>query len=98
MVADELARRWELSRARERYRGWIAEGRVPATVAAGQSATLKWSSTDAAECAASGAWGPGAEPLSGSVKVTPAVAGSYTFTLACNGAGTASKSVVLTVQ
>jgi PTH1 family peptidyl-tRNA hydrolase len=31
MVADELARRWELGRARERYRGRIAEGRVPAT-------------------------------------------------------------------
>lgn len=30
MVADELARRWELGRTRERYRGRIAEGRVPA--------------------------------------------------------------------
>ena len=31
MVADELAGRWGLGRARERYRGRIAEGRVPAS-------------------------------------------------------------------
>lgn len=27
-VADALAERWELGRARERFRGWIAEGRA----------------------------------------------------------------------
>jgi peptidyl-tRNA hydrolase, PTH1 family len=31
MVADELAERWDLGRARKRYRGRIAEGRLPAS-------------------------------------------------------------------
>jgi peptidyl-tRNA hydrolase, PTH1 family len=34
MVADLLAERWGLGRARERYRGRIAEGRLPASVPA----------------------------------------------------------------
>lgn len=38
MVADELARRWELARPRERFRGRITEGRVPATAAAAATA------------------------------------------------------------
>jgi peptidyl-tRNA hydrolase, PTH1 family len=38
MVADELARRWDLGRARERFRGRIAEGRVPAEVFAAATA------------------------------------------------------------
>lgn len=32
MVADTLALRWELGRARERFRGRIAEGRLPAAL------------------------------------------------------------------
>jgi peptidyl-tRNA hydrolase, PTH1 family len=37
MVAEELARRWDLGRAKDRFRGRIAEGRVGVPSAVGQS-------------------------------------------------------------
>jgi uncharacterized protein (TIGR03118 family) len=60
----------------------------PATITAGQSATLTWSSTQAVSCAASAGW-TGSEALSGTQVVTPTAAGSATYTLTCTGAGTA---------
>jgi PTH1 family peptidyl-tRNA hydrolase len=37
MVAEELVRRWDLGRAKDRFRGRIAEGRVGVPSAVGQS-------------------------------------------------------------
>jgi PTH1 family peptidyl-tRNA hydrolase len=37
MVADRLAQRWQLGRAKDRFRGRIVEGRIPATVEDGVS-------------------------------------------------------------
>src|SRR6202011_2637237 len=57
----------------------------PASITAGQSATLTWSSTQAASCTASGAWS-GSEAATGSQAVTPTTSGSVTYTLTCTGA------------
>ena len=70
----------------------------PARIALGGQAKLKWSSTDVASCAATGAWGPASEPSTGSVTVQPTTAGQFVYTLACSGAGTITRSVTLTVQ
>ncbi|MDR3417552.1 MAG: hypothetical protein P4L83_15355 [Nevskia sp.] len=71
----------------------------PGVVTAGASASLTWSSTNAASCAASGAW-TGAEPASGNQAVSPTAAGSYTYTLTCTGSGggSAAASATLTVN
>ena len=58
----------------------------PATIVAGASATLTWSSTNATSCAASGSWS-GSEATSGTLSVTPSANGSYSYTLTCTGAG-----------
>ena len=59
---------------------------TPASVPAGQPVTITWSATDAATCAASGAWS-GARGSSGSMVVTPAAAGTFTYNLTCTGSG-----------
>jgi Bacterial Ig-like domain (group 1)/OmpA-like transmembrane domain len=70
----------------------------PTTVAAGATATLTWSSTNASSCAAAGAWS-GAEPISGTLGVTPSAVGTYTYTLTCTGdAGSATASAVLSAN
>ncbi len=58
----------------------------PTTLAAGFTATLTWSSSNATACTASGSWS-GSEATSGSLAVTPATNGSYSYTLTCTGAG-----------
>ncbi len=64
---------------------------------AGQASTLTWSTTNATSCTASGAWA-GNQATSGSLAVTQAIAGTYTYNLACTGAGgSASGSVALGV-
>ncbi|MEC5404720.1 VCBS repeat-containing protein [Paraburkholderia sp. MPAMCS5] len=55
-------------------------------IAAGQSSTLTWTSTNAASCTASGAWS-GAQGTSGTATETPTSGGAQTFTLTCSGAG-----------
>jgi uncharacterized protein (TIGR03118 family) len=60
---------------------------APTTIAVGRSATVTWSSTNAASCTASGAWS-GSEPVSGSKPIAPTAAGNETFTLTCTGAST----------
>ncbi|MDT7555333.1 MAG: hypothetical protein QOI16_3884, partial [Pseudonocardiales bacterium] len=60
----------------------------PTSITAGQSATLTWSSTQAVSCTASAGW-TGSEATTGTQVVTPAAAGSVTYTLTCTGAGTA---------
>jgi hypothetical protein len=58
----------------------------PTTIAAGSSATLTWSSTNATGCTASGSWS-GSEATSGTQTVTPSANGSYSYTISCAGAG-----------
>jgi hypothetical protein len=71
---------------------------APATIAAGQSATLTWSAMGASTCAASGAWS-GSQPTSGSMPVSPSAADTYTYTLSCStgsspqGSGSATLKV-----
>jgi hypothetical protein len=66
-------------------------------VAAGQSTTLTWSSTNATSCVAAGQWS-GSKPVAGSESVGPVNAQS-TFTLSCSGpGGTTSKSVEVTLR
>jgi hypothetical protein len=68
----------------------------PATTTAGSSTTLKWSSTDATSCTASGGWA-GTRAVSGSLAVTPVA--TTTYALSCAGPGGAGKaSVVVTVK
>ena len=75
----------------------VSLGFNPASVAVGQPATLTWSTTDATSCTASGAWA-GNQATSGSIAVTQTVAGTYTYNLACSGAGgSATASVALGV-
>lgn len=67
----------------------------PATITAGQSSTLGWSSTDATACTASGAW-TGAKATGGSQVVSPTVTSTYTLT--CTGpGGSAAKSATVTL-
>jgi uncharacterized protein (TIGR03118 family) len=79
----------------------------PTSITAGQSATLRWSSTQAASCTASGAWS-GSQAAMGSQPVTPTTSGSVTYTLTCTGASggayggggglTATQTTTLTVN
>jgi hypothetical protein len=57
----------------------------PTTLTLGAAATLTWSTTNASNCAASGAWS-GATSLSGTQSVTPSSSGTVTYTLSCNNA------------
>jgi uncharacterized repeat protein (TIGR03803 family) len=70
----------------------------PGIISPGQSATLRWSASNASACTASGAWS-GPEPASGSQTLRPASPGSYAFTLTCfNAAGELGATAILTVQ
>ena len=69
----------------------------PPVVSAGASATLRWSSTDATSCAATGAWS-GARPVSGSQAIGALQAAS-SFTLTCTGdGGSATRTVTVEVE
>ena len=69
----------------------------PASIALGSSATLNWSTTDATACTANGGL-TGAEPISGSQRVTPTATGTVTYAFSCSGAGgTVMRAVTLTV-
>jgi hypothetical protein len=65
-----------------------------ASIAAGESATISWSSLTATSCTASGSWS-GPLPTTGSQVLTPADVGSNTYSLACSNAiGTSSAASV----
>jgi hypothetical protein len=67
----------------------------PDSIAAGESSTLSWSSSNVTSCTASGGWS-GSKSTSGSQSVAPTV--TTTYTLTCSGAGgsaTASATVAL---
>jgi subtilisin family serine protease len=77
---------------------------TPTTINVGQSATLAWTIANATSCTASGDWPTNGAiaPTNGSLMVTPASAGSYTYTIACtagsgNSGSSASGQQVLTV-
>ncbi len=67
----------------------------PATINAGQSSTLTWSTTGATSISISGV--SGAQPPNGSLTVSPAVTTTYTLTATGPG-GTAAAAVTVTVQ
>jgi len=70
----------------------------PTTINVGQSATLTWTTTNADSCKETGAWTDDNAPLSGSQKVTPSSAGSYSYTLTCENSDSESmETQVLTV-
>jgi hypothetical protein len=70
---------------------------APTTVVPGGSASLNWSSANAASCEASGAWS-GQKAVSGSASTGPLTASS-TYTLRCTGTGGAtSASATVTVS
>jgi uncharacterized repeat protein (TIGR03803 family) len=70
---------------------------TPDAITLHKSAELKWSSTHAQSCEASGAWN-GTEALKGHSREVPATTGALTYTLTCSGmGGTASASVTVTV-
>ncbi len=70
---------------------------APVTIAVGNSASLTWEANGATGCSASGAWS-GSRPISGSETVSPASAGTLTYTLTCtNAAGNSSISSSLVV-
>ncbi|MBI5068370.1 MAG: hypothetical protein HZB56_09010 [Deltaproteobacteria bacterium] len=71
---------------------------TPASIALGESATLEWSSRYASACTASDAW-TGLQSLSGTSTVTPPSAGTFNYSLFCQGyQGGASATVTLSVQ
>jgi hypothetical protein len=68
----------------------------PASVTTGAASTLKWSSTNATACTASGSWS-GGKAVSGSAS-TGALVATATYKLACTGSGgSASASTGVTV-
>jgi hypothetical protein len=68
----------------------------PSTVASGETSTLRWSSSNATSCVASGAWG-GTKAISGS-QTTSALTSSATYGLRCSGSGgSALQSTTLSV-
>jgi hypothetical protein len=71
---------------------------APASIVLGKSATLTWSSTNATQCSAAGAW-TGAQATHGTQVVTPTATGKLTYSLGCaNAAGAqASATATLTV-
>lgn len=73
----------------------------PASIPLGYTATLTWTSINATSCAMSGAYNGAVALQSSTTKpftVKPAAKGSYSYTLACTGAGgTSSQMVTLQV-
>jgi Subtilase family len=71
----------------------------PTQITVGSTATLTWASYGTSGCTASGSWS-GAQATSGTLALTPAAAGTLTYSLACSGAnGTGpTATVTLSVQ
>ena len=70
---------------------------TPAAIVLHKSTELKWTSTDAQSCEATGAWS-GTEAVKGSQREVPAGTGAFTYPLTCTGiGGVASASATVTV-
>lgn len=65
---------------------------TPAELEVGLSAVLRWSSTDADQCSASGGWS-GPRSIAGSESVQPAE-GRTLYRLSCSGAGGSAEALV----
>jgi hypothetical protein len=57
---------------------------APTSIALGQSATLTWSSTNAASCTADSGW-TGSQATAGTLSVTPTNVGGFAYSLTCVG-------------
>jgi hypothetical protein len=66
---------------------------TPATLSAGGSTTVKWTSRDAASCSAGGSW-TGPVGTSGSRVIKLSSAGTYNFTLNCQNASSSSSTTL----
>ncbi|MFY9329811.1 MAG: DUF3443 domain-containing protein [Georgfuchsia sp.] len=71
----------------------VSIGANPSELVVGESTTLTWSSSNATGCQASGAWS-GVVELSGTQLVTPSAAGTFTYTLTCDGVAKSATVVV----
>jgi hypothetical protein len=71
----------------------VSIGATPTALVLGQSTTLTWSSSNALECEASGAWGGNVGP-SGTQVVTPPFPGTFTYRLNCDGTSGSASVVV----
>lgn len=71
----------------------------PATVTAGESSTLTWSSANASACTASGAWsGAKTASTAPTTQVLTNLTATATYTLTCTGSsGSAIRSVTITI-
>jgi hypothetical protein len=73
----------------------------PASINRGSAATLSWSTANANNCLAGGGeqnWS-GAQPLSGSLSVSPLLRGAHTYKLTCTGSGgSTTQTATLTVN
>jgi len=58
----------------------------PQSVAVGTAYTVRWSTTNATSCIASGPWS-GTEPTSGTITTSQADSGTYNYVLTCSGPG-----------
>jgi hypothetical protein len=74
----------------------LSLGISPGTIAPGQQALLTWSTANASNCTASGAWS-GSEATSGTDSVTSSTLGLLAYTLSCSGVSTANATVDLLV-
>jgi subtilisin family serine protease len=71
---------------------------TPSTIYLSQSSTLTWFAVNSTSCAPSGSWNTPVA-TSGSQVLTPAAAGTFTYTLTCmSAAGSQNSSVNLMVQ
>jgi hypothetical protein len=73
----------------------ISLSATPASITAGAASTLRWSTTGATACRASGSWS-GSKPVSGSASTGPLVA-SAGYTLTCTAAGGRASSASTSV-
>jgi hypothetical protein len=71
----------------------VSIGANPTALTVGQTTTLTWSSSNASACQASGAWS-GTVATAGTQLVTPSAAGTFTYTLTCNGVANSETVVV----
>ena len=69
----------------------------PTDIVRGDTVAIKWSSTDATSCVASGEWG-GPRSTSGSEELPTRFAGKLLYTLTCTGPGGSAESTASVVS
>jgi hypothetical protein len=69
----------------------------PTQIAVGSTATLTWASYGTSGCTAAGSWS-GAQATSGTLALTPAAAGTLTYSLVCTGAGGSGPTATVTLS